>query len=175
MGIDIYLRWPGQTKAEEEAQYTAFSVESGHVGYLREAYHGGPYVTKYLVWEAFESETGEALIPAHVLRERLPAAVLMSLYRGHKVYAENDPAIVKLDGGMKVLAERIKQIFEHEISDHSHDEFVSALSHESLETAKHLIDAGVLGGVHKAFVEFVELCERKERETNETCRVSASW
>jgi len=42
-------RWNGQTKAEIEAQYTGFSVVHGHVGYLREAYHGAPYATEYLV------------------------------------------------------------------------------------------------------------------------------
>lgn len=38
MGIDIYLSWDGQTKEEEEAQYTGFSIEDGHNGYLRAAY-----------------------------------------------------------------------------------------------------------------------------------------
>jgi predicted Rossmann fold nucleotide-binding protein DprA/Smf involved in DNA uptake len=45
MGIDIYARWKGQTRQEQEAQYTGFSVVHGHLGYLREAYHGEPYAT----------------------------------------------------------------------------------------------------------------------------------
>ena len=56
------------------------------VGYLRENYHGGPYVTRYLVREAFEVEEHEAAIPAAVLRERLPAAVMLAIYRDHVVY-----------------------------------------------------------------------------------------
>jgi hypothetical protein len=35
MGIDVYARWDGQTKYEEEKQYTGFSTVHGHVGYLR--------------------------------------------------------------------------------------------------------------------------------------------
>jgi hypothetical protein len=67
-------------------QVTGFSAERGHVGYLREAYHGGPYVTKYLVAEAFAAQGREAAIPAATLRERLPTAVLMHIYREHKLY-----------------------------------------------------------------------------------------
>ena len=55
MGIDIYARWKGQTEAEEQAQNTGFSAVHGHVGYLREAYHGEPYATRYLAAEAFEN------------------------------------------------------------------------------------------------------------------------
>jgi hypothetical protein len=42
MGIDIYAEWRGQTDAESDAQVAGFSGVHGHVGYLREAYHGGP-------------------------------------------------------------------------------------------------------------------------------------
>ena len=92
MGIDIYATWRGQTSAESDAQCTGFSGVHGHVGYLREAYHGGPYVTKYLVAEAFDSPDGEATIKASVLRDRLPAAVLMHMYREHKLYGDGkDP------------------------------------------------------------------------------------
>ena len=73
MGIDIYARWPAQTAAEKEAQCTGFSIEHGHVGYLREAHHGEPYATRVLVPEAFDHETHPegAAIPAKTLRERL--------------------------------------------------------------------------------------------------------
>ena len=86
MGIDIYMRWPGQTEEEKSAQFTGFDITMGRVGYLREAYHGPPYATYDFVAEAFSVEhtceededscvgcTG-APIPASVLRERLPAA-----------------------------------------------------------------------------------------------------
>ena len=51
MGIDLYARWDGMTEAEAEAQITGFSITAGSVGYLREAYHGGPYVTAWLAPE----------------------------------------------------------------------------------------------------------------------------
>lgn len=35
MGTDIYLKWDGQTKAEEQKQYTGYSIDAGAVGYLR--------------------------------------------------------------------------------------------------------------------------------------------
>lgn len=41
------------TEHERRAQQTGFSVVHGHVGYLREAYHGEPYATRVLVPEAF--------------------------------------------------------------------------------------------------------------------------
>jgi hypothetical protein len=177
MGIDIYAEWPDQTEVEEAAQITGYSIEHGSVGYLREAYHGAPYVTKYLVAEAFNSATGEAEIHASVLRERLPAAVLMSMYREHKVYGQGDPAALKLDAGSdaSALLKCIVGIFENEVPDMSHLAFVETLTDESLETAKNLIASGVLPSVQKSFVDFVELCERKEAATGEPCRIIASY
>lgn len=58
MGIDLYAKWDGVTEAEAEAQITGFSVTAGSVGYLREAYHGGPYVTAWLAPEAFVIDSG---------------------------------------------------------------------------------------------------------------------
>lgn len=54
MGIDIYAKWDGKTEAEYEAQITGFDTTAGSAGYLREAYHGGPYVTNWLMPEAFQ-------------------------------------------------------------------------------------------------------------------------
>ena len=72
MGIDIYAKWAGQSEQEKEAQITGFSTVHGHVGYLREAYHGEPYATRVLVPEAFDAPECEAAISAATLRERLP-------------------------------------------------------------------------------------------------------
>ena len=77
MGIDIYTRWKGQTDEETQAQMTGFSIVHGHVGYLREAYHGEPYATKYLLREAFE-HPDRCRIPASVLRQRLPHTLALS-------------------------------------------------------------------------------------------------
>ena len=72
MGIDVYLSWNGQTPEEIAAQDEAYlNLDAGAVGYLRESYSGGPYVTKILARDAFESPSREARIPAAVLRERL--------------------------------------------------------------------------------------------------------
>jgi hypothetical protein len=92
MGIDIYAKWTGQTAKEEQAQITGFSVVHGHVGYLREAYHGEPYATRYLVSEAFESG-GEAKIPASVLRERLPKTLELVRERQTKIYQSTEEEI----------------------------------------------------------------------------------
>lgn len=84
MGIDIYLRWNEQTKAEQDEQITGFSAVHGNVGYLREAYHGAPYATKHLVPEAFTH--GEAQIPAEALRRRLPETLKLVAEREKKLY-----------------------------------------------------------------------------------------
>jgi hypothetical protein len=126
MGIDIYAKWKGQTEEESAAQLTGFSVEHGHVGYLREAYHGAPYATEYLVAEAFDSPKGQVQIPAQVLRKRLPETIQLAKQRERMVYkrkgriADDDPII-------------------------------------------------------KSFSDFVELCERKERETGGPVTIIASY
>jgi hypothetical protein len=88
MGIDIYAEWDGMTEGDHEAQITGFSVVHGHVGYLREAYHGEPYATHVLVPEAFV--TGSAAIPADVLRSRLPQTLAVAEQREREVYHETD-------------------------------------------------------------------------------------
>jgi len=125
MGIDIYTRWKGQTDTEIEAQFVGFSVVHGRVGYLREAYHGEPYATKYLVREAFEHPANQCRIPASVLRERLPEALVLVEERERTVYGETD--------------------------------------------------AEAIAEVQQSFVDFVELCEAKERATGEPVLVIASF
>jgi hypothetical protein len=125
MGIDIYAKWHGQTDLEESAQISGFSVLHGHLGYLREAYHGQPYATKHLCREAFESDGNRVRIPAAVLRERLPETLRLADERERTVYRETDEAEIGL--------------------------------------------------VLKSFRDFVELCERKERETGEPVLITASY
>ena len=96
MGIDIYMRWKGMTEEEEQAQYTGYSTWSGHVGYLREAYHGGPYATMEFLPEAFQEDTPDegVQIASVTLRERLGAIVELVVYRESHVYGkvfEDDP------------------------------------------------------------------------------------
>lgn len=106
MGIDIYAEWNGQTKKEKDAQVTGFSTVHGHVGYLREAYHGEPYATRFLVREAFESSNGKAAIAAAVLRERLPETLAIVEERERSVYGTTDEAEIK--GVQESFAEFVK-------------------------------------------------------------------
>lgn len=111
MGIDIYMRWDDQTEDEKEAQYTGFSIDHGHVGYLREAYHGGPYATQVLVPEAFEADECVAEIPASILRSRLADATQTVIERSKKVYkttiTKNDPSVQSFVDFVE-LAEKIE-------------------------------------------------------------------
>lgn len=96
MGIDIYMKWDGQTKEEEKKQFQGFDCTIGDAGYLREAYHGEPYATKILVPEAFESD-GEIEISADKLKKRLPKVLETARKRSLKIYnketSEEDPEI----------------------------------------------------------------------------------
>lgn len=121
MGIDIYMNWDGMTDDEKRAQYTGFDSTAGNVGYLREAYHGGPYATRTLVPEAFEwteeignlmscaQMAGTALpddlcdlltrgcpMSAEKLQNRLGSTVLLARERIDKLYPEMDPDIADL-------------------------------------------------------------------------------
>ncbi|MDA1196061.1 MAG: hypothetical protein O2894_12895 [Planctomycetota bacterium] len=127
------------TDAEARAQLTGFAVDAGDVGYLREAYHGGPYATRVLVPEAFTvreigyqaaaacgldvDRTGAVRIPVAMLRARLADTGAVAIARGQRVYGQR-------------------------------------LTADSPEV--------------RAFVEFVELTERLEREGREP-RVLASY
>lgn len=87
MGIDVYLLWDGQTEKERNAQYTGFSIVSGHVGYLREAYHGSPYATQILINEDWGGQPkGGFAIPNANLQQRLPAAVKAAIIREGILY-----------------------------------------------------------------------------------------
>lgn len=112
MGIDIYMRWAGQTEVQKQKQYTGMSVTSGHVGYLREAYHGEPYATRFLVREAFDAPDGEAKIRACVLRERLPETIRLAKERSkivYKIAIKDDDPVCEAFSDFVTLAERIEK------------------------------------------------------------------
>lgn len=94
MGIDIYMRWDGQTDEEKSRQFKGFDITIGNAGYLREAYHGKPYATRVLVPEAFEKETE---IPVSLLKKRLPETIEVAIERNEKIYKkktdENSPEV----------------------------------------------------------------------------------
>lgn len=98
MGIDVYAYWQGQTAAESGARdERVFSIDAGEVGYLREAYHGGPYATRVLLPEAFADidveSTEDIAISAAVLRSRLEQTLATACERERLVYnkGEDDP------------------------------------------------------------------------------------
>jgi hypothetical protein len=114
MGIDIYAEWDGQTEDEKQAQYTGYSVQHGHTGYLREAYHGEPYATRILVKEAFASDEGAAHIPAKVMRARLPEVIQAAMERERVVYGNSaaqktDPVIKSFTDFVELCEEKEKQ------------------------------------------------------------------
>jgi hypothetical protein len=90
MGIDVYLEWDTQTESESKAQFTGFDTTKGNVGYLREAYHGGPYVTKFLFKEAWYNEEGICRITAMELKLRLPRAKRLAFQRAEEVYGQSE-------------------------------------------------------------------------------------
>jgi hypothetical protein len=174
MGIDIYLEWDGMKKEEKNAQATGFSITSGNVGYLREAYHGGPYATRILVREAFEAENCRAQIPAEIMRDRLnhvtePAARTSGA--GHQL-AE---AVLDMlqSTGVEVVAEdgattnRIK-------SDTTRPMTVEEAVRER-QLRLYGEDNEHIERVVKSFRDFVELAEEKERQTGKPCTVYASY
>lgn len=174
MGIDIYLRWPKQTKDEEKSQITGFSITSGNVGYLREAYHGGPYVTQFLVREAFESKNAEADIQAKVMRDRLPVAVMLAIYREHVVYGEGERSVIDVEDKDKLVNTLMNSLTDAlEIKNQNLDEF--RFNDEQVRAVKELIASRRLDKYALTFVDFVELAERKENETGKPCTVIASY
>ena len=172
MGIDIYAKWRDQTKEEKEDQCTGFSTVSGDVGYLREAYHGSPYVTKYLLTEAFEAENCEAQIDAETLEERLPVAVLMALYREKTIYEGKESPVLEFSELMPALNE----IFANQVDNTDHELIASLIKDKDiLELAKTMIKERSLPDYALAFVDFVALCKKKEEEQGEPCTVYASY
>lgn len=174
MGIDVYLKWKNMNQDEEKQQITGFSTVAGNRGYLREAYHGGPYATRILCREAFESENCEAQIPAEILRERLThvtepargceggdlaAMMITALFSVMADENGNMPNGAKLQGG------------------HNGNPTTTPMT---VEEAVIMRNEKLYGGegtdeVLQSFRDFVALAERKERETGEPCTIYASY
>ena len=112
MGIDIYMRWDGMTEEDRDKQITGFDATVGEVGYLREAYHGKIFATKYLVKEAFAKDAGEVYISPKELRKRLPLTKDIVIQRFRDVYKEEieeDNAFVKAFEDFVKLAEAVEE------------------------------------------------------------------
>ena len=170
MGIDIYLEWDGIKEDDKKAQWrTGFSVTAGSVGYLREAYHGGPYATKILCREAFESETCRADIPAEILRERL-TNVTEPAYTGNNGHNMAMQMLAMLQSmGAEVVGGPIEEkditspmTVEEAIRERQRRVYTG----DNDEDTDHVV---------QSFRDFVSLAEQKERETGKPCTVYASY
>jgi hypothetical protein len=171
MGIDIYLEWDGMDEEEKIAQATGFSITAGDVGYLREAYHGGPYATRILVREAFESDDCRAEIPAAIMRERLtnvtePACTGAN---GH----DGAAALMAMcqEMGMQVVSGADGNEIK---SDTTHPMTVEEAVRERHKRVYNDSPEGIENAV-KAYHDFVELAEKKEKQLGKPCTVFASY
>lgn len=170
MGIDIYLEWDGINEDDKKAQWgTGFSVTSGDAGYLREAYHGGPYATKILCREAFESETCRAEIPAETLRERLTNVTEPAYNKsaGHNMAVQIMTMFQTM--GMQVEGGPIEQ------RDTTAPMTVEEAVRERQRTVYAGDDPDMTARVLQSFRDFVALAEQKERETGKPCTIYASY
>jgi hypothetical protein len=167
MGIDIYLEWDGMEKEEKSAQATGFSITSGDVGYLREAYHGGPYATRILVREAFEAEDCRAQIPAEIMRERLTHVTEPAMTgEGHQM-AQMIVGMIQDTGAEVVSGGGIQ-------SDTTRPMTVEEAIRER-QRRLYGEDDNHIERVVKSFRDFVSLAEEKERQTGKPCTVYASY
>jgi hypothetical protein len=174
MGIDVYLKWKNMNQDEKKQQITGFSITAGGQGYLREAYHGGPYATRILCREAFESETSEAPIPAAVLRERLTNVTEPA--RGVEGGDLAAMLITALFGSMTDENGNLPD-GAHVQGGHTGDPTTEPMT---VEEAVILRNERLYGGdgaeeALQSFRDFVALAERKERETGEPCTIYASY
>jgi hypothetical protein len=127
MGIDVYASWDQMSSEQADARITGFEVSSaaGGAGYLREAYHGSPYVTHVLMPESFDHERIEddeagyhgAEIPAAVLYARLPRAVITALWRDWSVYKNADARALLMEIGIEPDAGQSSYPFRVELGD----------------------------------------------------------
>jgi hypothetical protein len=155
------------------------------VGYLRESYHGGPYVTRFLVKEAFEAKSAKAKIKAAKLKERLPAAVLLAIYRDHTVYGEalkspGELILDEKDGGTQIT-ETLLGIFapggpvDQARSGQTEAEIVARITPEQRAAAEALIAKRDLPRCALDYVEFVAQCAAHEAEQGKPCTIHASY
>jgi hypothetical protein len=169
MGIDIYLEWDGMEEEEKKAQATGFSIMSGNVGYLREAYHGGPYATRILVREAFEADDCRAAIPAAVMRERLTRVTEPARHdsgSGHTLAAEM--INMMRAAGADVIGPEVQT-----------DTTRPMTVEEAVRERQHRLypddAADMTERVTQSFRDFVTLAEEKEKQTGKPCTVLASY
>jgi hypothetical protein len=190
MGIDIFLRWNKMSNAAKQKQYSSgFSTTAGAVGYLREAYHGGPYATQIFFREAFEAENQKAKIPAAVMRERLDgvtepargcdlghhtAQIFKKLVNAETISGEQTP-----DEIVKEVAKRVGTELTEYGAESAPPVTRPMTGREAiyLRCLKLYPDQGkeYADNVVKSFEAFIELAEKWEKKTGKPCTVIASY
>lgn len=189
MGIDIYLKWDGMTEEDKAKQIDiGFSTTAGEVGYLREAYHGGPYATQIFFREAFESDDYHAEIAAAVMAERMNNVTepAMGCDNGHyfsqlmqtvlnqaDIPKDADTSVI-----MKTATDQVREIMER--GDFPKAPVTTPMTgREAIYTrclALYPEDGKKYADdVFESFKRFIALAARKERETGKPCTVFASY
>jgi len=163
MGIDLYLRWIGQTPEELAAQEAAWLISDGFVGYLRESFTGGPYATKILAREAFESRSSQAEIPAAILRERLTSVTEPA--RGYHL-GGGDWAVQSITEALECNGAFVEKPRPPHTEPQSVEEAIQARYADEPEEMLLAI---------KAARDFVSLAEFKEAETGQYCTVVVEY
>lgn len=174
MGIDIYI-------LDNENDKDNWRVHDCRA-YLRESYHGGPYATKILCREAFDSDDCTAEIPAAVLRERLTHVT--------------EPANCSFDhmGALVAMLEKImtsanppegsfgftlddETIAEHKnkMADGTHPMSVEEAVRIRYETVYPDCSEDDIKEAINNFREFVAFAETREREIGKPCKIYASY
>lgn len=178
MGIDVYLKWKGMTKKDKAAQTEHyFRHDGGAVGYLREAYHGGPYPSKILVREAFEAPKCYAKIPASVMRQRLvnvtePAA---TSDRGHVVSMVMQALAKQMADGELKDGQFIKVDESTLLSGHTAPMTVEEAVRERCKVVYPTFTTENIEQLIQSYTAFVDLAEKKEKKTGQPCTVYASY
>lgn len=173
MGIDVYLRWNAQTEEDKNKQMRCgFSTVSGDVGYLREAYHGGPYATHILVREAFESGDGTAEIPAATMRERLTNVTEPA--RGKILYA-TDIVAAEIMRLLESAGPAVAVTGRHAGYAPTEPQTVAECVRARYARVYPDATAADVADALQAFYDFVALAETKEQELGRPCTVVASY
>ncbi len=191
MGIDIYATWAGMTKEDQEAQYTGFK-NAGASGYLREAYHGGPYATHELLPETrnedayIESDTFYEGVPIETkkLRQRLPRAIIAAMIREATIYESKAARDALREIGIEAAAPGHNAVVRS-ATDPSPTELLdcikSMLNETQKSTEQHIPDTPVIPtsweqfDMPRALLAFVEFVEKKEMETGQPIRIINSY
>lgn len=128
---------------------------------LHEDYGGGPYATKMLCREAFESPEKRAAIPAALLRARLTNVTSPA-----DRFDSMDGVVDQVVAGYASAGKTVKR--------HRGPSRTDPMTVEEALRARYSADAGKASQAIADFRAFVELAEAEESRTGKPCWISAS-